>query len=195
MTKETDTRLARLEEAIGRLEHLGSTQPVPSPLAVNPDGTPGHVAPGELIESAWGNSVSDSIAYLWPRKAQRYVLHNPAELTVPPGPAILKYDIGQFTLAGANMIWHVLVTVSANVADGDAGLAKLVGGFNGGQVNHSVGMGVTPPGHAPYGAWLTAAFTAELPSGSYTINAFGQVSAAGGWMQAGTATIIAFPNA
>ena len=33
-------------------------------VAVNPDGTPGDVAANELIESAWGNAVADSITYL-----------------------------------------------------------------------------------------------------------------------------------
>jgi len=33
-------------------------------MSVNPDGTPGHVAADELIESAWGNAVSDSITKL-----------------------------------------------------------------------------------------------------------------------------------
>lgn len=32
--------------------------------AVNPDGTPGNVAEDELIESAWGNAVADSITLL-----------------------------------------------------------------------------------------------------------------------------------
>jgi hypothetical protein len=30
-------------------------------MSVNPDGTPGYVASGELIESTWGNATSDSI--------------------------------------------------------------------------------------------------------------------------------------
>lgn len=58
MTK-VDERIDRIEAAIERLEALGLTGPVVSPSAVNPDGSPGFVAPGELIESAWGNAVSN----------------------------------------------------------------------------------------------------------------------------------------
>lgn len=53
----TEASIARLEASIARLEALGLE--APSTTSVNPDGSPGHVAPGELIESAWGNAVSD----------------------------------------------------------------------------------------------------------------------------------------
>lgn len=52
----TDTaNLDRIEDLVRRLERLGIT-PGPSPAA-GPDGFPVNVAPGELIESAWGNDV------------------------------------------------------------------------------------------------------------------------------------------
>ena len=35
--------------------------PTPSPTVVDPDGYPGHVASGELIESAWGNAVANTL--------------------------------------------------------------------------------------------------------------------------------------
>jgi hypothetical protein len=52
--------LDRLELLVNRLERLGVNPPGVNPAAVNADGSPGHVAPGELIESAWGNSVADT---------------------------------------------------------------------------------------------------------------------------------------
>jgi len=53
--------LARLEAVVARLEALGAGPALAAPFAtVNPDGTPGHVAADELIESAWGNATSDS---------------------------------------------------------------------------------------------------------------------------------------
>ena len=62
MTTKADERLARIEDAIARLETLGLTTPgTPTTSSVNPDGSPGPVAPGELIESAWGNATSNSI--------------------------------------------------------------------------------------------------------------------------------------
>jgi hypothetical protein len=62
MTTKADERIHRLEQVVTRLEALGLSAPVPSPSSVNPDGTPGHVVAGELIESAWGNATSDSIS-------------------------------------------------------------------------------------------------------------------------------------
>jgi hypothetical protein len=65
MTAKTDTAVARLEAILERLERLGLAPPTPGQqAAVNPDGTPAPVVSGELIESAWGNAVSDSITEL-----------------------------------------------------------------------------------------------------------------------------------
>jgi hypothetical protein len=66
-TTEADTSVAllRLEAVLDRLERLGLTAPEVTPASVNPNGTPGPVAAGELIESAWGNAVADSISTLW----------------------------------------------------------------------------------------------------------------------------------
>lgn len=55
----------RLDALVTRLEALGIPDVEASPRApVNPDGSPGNVAAGELIESAWGNAVVDT---LWKR--------------------------------------------------------------------------------------------------------------------------------
>lgn len=51
----------RLEAALARMEALGLIAPA---AAANPDGTPSNVASGELIESAWGNAVADTIQKL-----------------------------------------------------------------------------------------------------------------------------------
>jgi hypothetical protein len=64
MTTTTDPDLlARVERLIIELERIvPATGDVAGPLAaVNPDGTPGHVAADELIESAWGNAVVDTL--------------------------------------------------------------------------------------------------------------------------------------
>ena len=57
--------LARIEA----LEARDSPEISPQ-VAVNPDGTPGTVAAGELIESAWGNAVSNTVGLLWDRLVQ-----------------------------------------------------------------------------------------------------------------------------
>ena len=48
--------LAELRQLVTRLDRLLAV-PSPGPASINPDGTPGNVAPGDLIESAWGNAV------------------------------------------------------------------------------------------------------------------------------------------
>lgn len=53
----------RLRSLVVALETLLGDGAV-SAAAVNPDGTPGHVAAGELIESAWGNAVVDTLTML-----------------------------------------------------------------------------------------------------------------------------------
>lgn len=54
--------VARLRALVTQLDQL--LGPAPAPASVNPDGTPGPVAAGELIESAWGNAVASTIAGL-----------------------------------------------------------------------------------------------------------------------------------
>ena len=52
----------RLDAIVARLEALGLMPPPAIGLAaVDPDGFPGNVAAGELIESAWGNAVANSM--------------------------------------------------------------------------------------------------------------------------------------
>jgi len=54
-----DDELVRFRALVAQLNDMVAA---PSPLAaVNPDGTPGLVAAGELIESAWGNATSNTI--------------------------------------------------------------------------------------------------------------------------------------
>jgi hypothetical protein len=58
-----DVNVNELRTVIDRIEQLlalgGGT-----PASINPDGTPGLVAPGDIIESAWGNATSQSISEL-----------------------------------------------------------------------------------------------------------------------------------
>ena len=67
MTTKTDERIARLEAALDRLEALGLTGPAPSPAVVDPDGYPGGVTAGEIIESAWGNATAATMRKVSPR--------------------------------------------------------------------------------------------------------------------------------
>lgn len=61
MTDTDTTVLDRLDQIVARLEALGLAVPAVPRAALDPDGTPGHVAAGELIESAWGNAVVDQL--------------------------------------------------------------------------------------------------------------------------------------
>jgi len=63
MSLDQTATLDEIRALAARLDQLLATGVTPA-AAVNPDGTPGHVAAGELIESAWGNAVVDSI-YPW----------------------------------------------------------------------------------------------------------------------------------
>jgi len=58
----TDVDRDRLRALVAELDTLLS--PGVSPATVNPDGTPGLVAAGELIEAAWGNAVANTITGL-----------------------------------------------------------------------------------------------------------------------------------
>jgi len=61
-TALVDDRLTRLESLVARMEQLGGIDLSSiMPTSVNPDGTPGPVAAGELIESAWGNAVQQTL--------------------------------------------------------------------------------------------------------------------------------------
>ena len=55
----TVDRTSELRSLVARIEQLLDVQVVPA--SVNPDGTPGAVASGELIESAWGNAVANTM--------------------------------------------------------------------------------------------------------------------------------------
>jgi hypothetical protein len=77
MTK-ADERITRLEAVLERLEALGLSGPVVNPASINPDGSPGHVAAGELIESAWGNAVSDEFA-----RRRAWFVRNQTDATFP----------------------------------------------------------------------------------------------------------------
>jgi len=70
---DTTTATMTVDEAISQvadvLAQLRATQAVPA-AAVDPDGYPSHVAAGELIESAWGNAVVDTLRGLGVRRAR-----------------------------------------------------------------------------------------------------------------------------
>lgn len=43
----------------------------PAPFGTDAAGNPGHVAPGELIESTWGSAVADRVTHLYANTAER----------------------------------------------------------------------------------------------------------------------------
>jgi hypothetical protein len=104
-----DVLVAELTDVLERARavQLGG----PSAAAVNPDGTPGNVVAGELIESAWGNSVANTFVA---RKLGQVSAGRPADAAVPvntwtwnfslvypaPGPGKL------FVMAYSNMRAH-----------------------------------------------------------------------------------------
>jgi hypothetical protein len=57
----TESTTAELRALVHRLEHLLAGPDARA--ATDLDGYPAHVAPGELIESAWGNAVVDTLQY------------------------------------------------------------------------------------------------------------------------------------
>jgi hypothetical protein len=57
------TTLDRLEQILARLERLEGVAPQ---AAVDNYGNPAHVAAGELIESAWGDSVAEHVVLTFP---------------------------------------------------------------------------------------------------------------------------------
>jgi hypothetical protein len=68
----TDERIDRLEQALARLEALGTVLERPSTMAAPTDayGNPGaSLLPGDLIESAWGNATASHVTHRFPNKA------------------------------------------------------------------------------------------------------------------------------
>lgn len=64
---DTQEQLGELREQMARIERLLAPRLTPSPTVATDDyGNPSYVAPGEIIESAWGNSVSDRVVRVFP---------------------------------------------------------------------------------------------------------------------------------
>lgn len=87
----TDTRTDLDLEALidARLAAMGLVVPAPSPqVAQDPDGTPGNVASGELIESAWGNAVTSNVDALYKALPQG------------PGPYVGGWPAGGWPVGG-----------------------------------------------------------------------------------------------
>ena len=67
-TTDIDNAIARVAAVLAELREARDAEVTPA--AINADGSPGTVAAGELIESAWGNATANTIGKL--KGAQRY---------------------------------------------------------------------------------------------------------------------------
>lgn len=162
----TDTpNIDRLAALVTRLERLGVTLGTDARVAVNPDGTPGNVATGELIESAWGNAVADRISDLWPLMYFKNVasrLDAPAGVpaTITGGGAFVTYSTwsvpdNMFTTADTitfvaqrACVCAVSVALMFNAAGAGATNARLTAGPLQAEVINSTVMTPTAGEHA-----------------------------------------------
>jgi hypothetical protein len=89
MTIET-ADLTEVRQLVRRMEQMLATPGAQA--AVNPDGTPGNVASGALIESAWGNAVADSFKKLDSATKQGYgTIAGSTTVTPTGGRAVIPF--------------------------------------------------------------------------------------------------------
>jgi hypothetical protein len=192
MTITSDIDAARLRTLVAELDRLIAS-PGPS-AAVDPDGTPGHVAAGELIESAWGNAVVDDLDDLRQRFPAVQQINNAG--TVATGPNTwTRFQIGTLALPKAGRIYDVLVTVSGQLWPGPTGgYCRVVGGWDG--VMQAQGEAFATM--APTGtAWLTHTFYRRQGGGvTVSLDLFGLTQNAGNISicQASTVATIVTPS-
>ena len=105
----------RVEQLIARLEAMLGEQVTPT--AVNPDGTPGNVVAGELIDAAWGNSVANTIAAILAPRAIVKTGTTPVPLTGTTPARIPALDLvipnrgaAEFWLIAAHVLFQGNVT-------------------------------------------------------------------------------------
>ena len=160
------TDIDRLEAVLARLEEMAGPE-IDAQVAVNPDGTPGAVASGELIESAWGNATATSIATLMHGPVAWYVT-NPAG-GVAPTSVSGPWGVGTVGIPAA--ITRILMVVTAEfstVTAGNTSNLTLQGGIDG------VAVGTMARGQAPANGYhtLTAAAVGNVTPGSRAIQVF-----------------------
>lgn len=135
--------------------------------AVNADGTPGHVAAGELVESAWGNATSDSITTLM-HGPIAWSLANPAGGQAPP---VVSGPWGIGTIGVPAHVTRALLIVTAEftaVTAGQATNCTLQCGVDG------LAAGTMSRGQAPANGYLTLSTFAlgNITPGTRAIQAF-----------------------
>jgi hypothetical protein len=135
MTDSTDieitdgTDVVRLRALVTELDRLLAPD-LPALAVVDPDGNPGHVTAGELIESAWGNAVVDRVVKRYANKAAIDAVVSPANGTIA-----LAVDTGWLWLRKAG-VWQpppghliysndVLGTAAQPLAVGNNALAGI----------------------------------------------------------------------
>jgi hypothetical protein len=114
------TDVDRLRALVAELDRLLAAGP--SQLAaVNPDGTPGHVAANELIESAWGNAVVDTIE----RRPKGWLaagFSNTNHTGIQGTPVVLSGTTVNYTVTGTASR-HVRITAQVTLFKGAADTA------------------------------------------------------------------------
>jgi hypothetical protein len=124
---------ARIDELVRRLDvlaaHLGVSDLAALPrAATNPDGSPGSVAAGELIESAWGNAVATWLNRRTGCGLQQTGQSIPNGATVDVTWPVESYDTDGFHAAGS-----AVIQVPTNL-DGVYAISAVIdagGGLNG----------------------------------------------------------------
>lgn len=111
----------RLRTLVAELDRLLAG---PSQLAAtNPDGTPGRVAAGELIESAWGNAVSDTFGRR-PKGWLASVFTATPHTGIQGTPVVLSGTTVNYTIP-AGTTRHIRITAQVTLSKGgsDTGAA------------------------------------------------------------------------
>lgn len=92
-----DDLIARVDQIVAALEQI-APPPQVTPAALDANGNPGHVAAGELIESAWGNATVDRIVNRFTTLAQ-------ANAAFPGSPNGTPIAISGVPLIGRGGAW------------------------------------------------------------------------------------------
>lgn len=152
MTTKTDVMLERLDSILGQLEALGITAPPAVPVThLDANGNPGLVAPDELIESAWGNSVATRVVAKYPNR-------NAIFATSPTA--------GQLAVAlDQNVVW---------VGTGTAWRPTSMG-----STSHFLVS--TPGQPIPNGVLTAATWPTRLDDAFVAVNAVGTFNVPSGW--------------
>ena len=184
--------LERLEAIVARLEKLGlaPAELAVAPLAaVDPDGFPGHVAAGELIESAWGNATVDTLHRLRDEQPMAHISAYTGPPVVLSSSTWVVAQTGPAPSLTKPGVYLIMVAATVYPTGGASGHCELRPGLDAAML--SVGAAGRAIVAAGTGALLVATATVTISTpGSHMINAFGFTSAAAGAMENIQATLM-----